>query len=359
VRRARPRPSASRRLIACVARGSADAAPRTLDELGAHWRLALFAAQDAITAARACGRSVGLSDRELSTFERRLAEERVATDRLLNAVAREERLEYHHHLTSPRATPRTLGIPPEVRACLFDLDGVLTGSADVHAAAWRESINDFLLRRLERTGDRFGPFRPFSARRDYYRYLHGKPRIVGARAFLESRGILLPDGRPDDPIDAETVYGLTNHKNEAFRRRLDQEGIHPFAGSLHYLETAREAGVRCAVLSASANTVAILERSGLAPQIDRIVDSNIIRARDLEWKPAPDTILVACELLGVRPDEAVTFETTIDGLEAGRSAGVAVAVGVDRERAGRAQTLRAHGAQLVVSDLVDLLDPRV
>ena len=363
-------PSALRGRIARVPRRSArtppppaaesnahsSATPRTLDELGAHWRLALFAAEDAIRAARACGRSVGLSNQELAALERRLHEERSATNRLLETVAHEERLELHHRLTTPRATNRTLGLPPEVRACLFDLDGVLTGSAEIHAAAWRESINDFLSRRFERTGERFGPLRPFSAQRDYYRYLHGKPRIVGAHAFLASRGILLPEGHPDDPIDAETVYGLTNRKNEVFQRLLTQEGIHAFTGSLQYLEAAREAGMKSAVLSASANTETILERSGLAPLIDRIIDGNVIRTRDLEGKPAPDTIVAACELLGIRTDEAATFETTVDGLDAGRSAGVAIAVAVDRT--GRARTLRAHGAQLVVPDLVALLNPR-
>jgi len=264
----RSRTLVARGLIARVPRRSARPAPGrapgtgahigrpTLDDLGAHWRLALFAAQDALAAARAGGRSTGLSALELSTFERRLAEERIETDRLLVAVAHEERVELHHRLTTPRATARTLGLPPEVRACLFDLDGVLTGSAEIHAAAWRESINDFLSLRFERAGERFGPLRPFSARRDYYRYLHGKPRSVGAHAFLASRGIRLPEGHPDDPIDAETVYGLTNHKNAAFQRRLEQEGIRAFAGSIQYLDTAREAGVRCAVISASANTEA-------------------------------------------------------------------------------------------------------
>jgi len=329
----------------------------TLDELGAHWRLALFAAQDALSAARACGRSVGLPEHELATLERRLATERMTTDRLLVSVAHDEGLDLHQRLTAPRATAHSLALPDDVRACLFDLDGVLTGSDEIHAAAWRESLNDLLLRRFERTGERFGPFRPFSARRDYYRYLHGKPRLDGARSFLSSRGIVLPDGRPEDPVDAETLYGLTNHKNQILRRRLEHEGINAFAGSLRYLETAREAGLKCGVLSASANTHAILERSGLAPLVDRVVDGNVIRAGGLEWKPAPDTILVACELLGVRPDRVATFETTIDGLAAARSAGVAIAVAVDRT--GRAETLRARGAELVVADLGDLLGARI
>ena len=330
--------------------------PRTLDELGAHWRLALFAAQDVLTTARACGPSVGLSTAELGVLEHRLAQERVTTERLLESVAREERVRLHHRLTTPRATVRTLGLPQGVRACLFDLDGVLTGSAEVHAEAWRESINDFLSRRFERTGERFGPLRPFSAHRDYYRYLHGKPRLEGARAFLASRGIVLPEGLADDPVEAETVFGLANRKNQAFQRLLEQRGVQALTGSVQYLDAAREAGMRCAVLSASANTEAILRESGLAPEIDRIVDANLIRSRDLESKPAPDTILTACELVGVAPGDAATFETTIDGLEASRTAKVAVAIAVDR--AGRTETLRAHGAQMVVADLEELLDPR-
>ena len=330
--------------------------PRTLDELSAHWRLALFAAQDVLTAARRCGRSVGLRSDEVSTFERSLADERVQTARLLEALAHEEHISLRNRLTSPRATAQTVGLPLGVRACLFDLDGVLTASAEIHAAAWRDSLNDFLARRLERTGERFGPFRPFSTRRDYYRYLHGKPRLAGAHAFLASRGIKLPEGRPDYSVDAETVFGLANRKNEAFQRRLASEGIHAFAGALQYLEAAREAGMKCAVISASANTKGVLERSGLAPMIDRIVDGNVMRSRDLENKPAPDTIIAACELLGVEVNEAASFETTLVGLEASRAAGVAFTIAVDR--AGRAEALRDHGAQNVVSDLVELLDPR-
>jgi beta-phosphoglucomutase-like phosphatase (HAD superfamily) len=325
---------------------------QTLDEIGAHWRVALFAAHDALAAARACGRSGGWDPGELAMLERKLAEERAATARLLDALAREEHVRLSRRLTDPRATAETLGLPHGVQACLFDLDGVLTGSAEVHAAAWRECINDLLSRRYERAGERFGPYRPFSAHRDYYPYLHGKPRLIGAHAFLGSRGIVLPEGSPDDPPDAETVCGLGNRKNQAFQRLLDSQGIRAFAGSVSYVEAAREAGMKCTVLSASTNTEAILRHAGLASLIDGIVDGNVIRRRGLEGKPAPDTILTACELVGVAPDQAATFETTVEGLEASRAAKVSAAVAVDR--GGREETLRAHGARVVVSDLVEL-----
>ena len=325
---------------------------QTLDEVGAHWRVALLAAHDALAAARACGRSGGWDPAELATLERRLAEERVTTARLLEAVAREEHVRLSRRLTDPRATAETLGLPHGIQACLFDLDGVLTGSAEGHAAAWREAINDLLTRRFERAGERFGPSRPFSAHRDYYPYLHAKPRLVGAHAFLASRGIVLPEGEPDDPPAAETVCGLGNRKNAVFQRLLESQGVRAFAGSVSYLEAAREAGMRCVVLSASANTDAILRHAGLASLIDGTVDGNVTRRGGLEAKPAPDMILTACELAGVAPAQAATFETTVEGLEASRAAKVADAIAVDR--AGREVTLRAHGARMVVSDLVEL-----
>jgi beta-phosphoglucomutase-like phosphatase (HAD superfamily) len=329
---------------------------RTLHEISAHWRVALFAAQDALAAVRLGGTSVAMDPAELGAFERSLAAERVTTTRLLEAVANEEHIVLHPSLSGPRATARTVGLPIGVRACLFDLDGVLTASAEIHAAAWRDSLNDFLSRRLERTGERFGPFRPFSTRRDYYRYIHGKPRVVGLRAFLASRGIKLEDGRPEDPVQTETVFGLANRKTEAFQRLVERKGIRAYGGTARYLQAVREAGLRCAVISASANTATILQRSGLAPMIDRVVDGNVIRKQDLEGKPAPDTIIAACELLGIRPGDAVAFETTVDGVEAAGNANVALIVGV--ERVGLPGLLGEHGADCVVPDLSDLLDPQ-
>jgi beta-phosphoglucomutase family hydrolase len=249
-----------------------------------------------------------------------------------------------------------LGLPEGVLACVFDLDGVLTASTELHAAAWAETFNELLARRVERTGERFAPFRPFNPATDYDAHIHGKPRLQGVHAFLASRGIRLPEGHDDDPASAETVHGLANRKNEALLSGLDRQGVEAFAGSRRYLEDAREAGVLCGVVSASANTEEILARAGLDALIQDRVDGNTIRAEKLQSKPAPDTLLAALRLLGVRPQQAAAFETTLDGISAAGAAGLGLVVAVDRAGGGR-ERLRAAGADVVVTDLVDLLDP--
>ena len=326
----------------------------TLDELTAHWRLALFAAQDALAAARAGGVSVRFGDAELGELEHKLAAERVSTTHLLEDLAKEEHVALHQRLTTPRATTRTLGLPLDVRACLFDLDAVLATGVELQAEAWRETFNDFLARRLELTGERFGPFRPFSTRRDYYPYVHGRSRLEGVHTFLASRGIRLPDGSPDDPQEAETLFGLCHRKNDVLQGLLDRQGVHPFSGTLEYLEAAREAGVRCAAISSSSNTESMLRHAGLASLIDCVVDGRAILAGGLEMKPAPDTLITACRLLEVRVDEAASFETTQAGLEAARTAGVAAIVGVGRN--GRGGAFRARAEERVVPHIAELLD---
>ncbi len=248
-----------------------------------------------------------------------------------------------------------LGLPNDALACVFDLDGVLTGSAAIHAAAWAETFDEFLFRRAEKTGERFATFRPFDTGAEYRRHLHGRARITGIHAFLASRGIRLREGRPDDPPDAETVNGLGNRKNLALKRRLEHEGVAAFADSRRYLEAAREAGLRCAVVSASANTPLIVERSGLASLIDEHVDGNTISSERLRPIPAPDTLLAACRRLGSSPHSSVVFETTLAGIEAGQAAGFSLVVAV--ERTGQDENFRSHGADIVVGDLESLLDP--
>ncbi len=235
---------------------------------------------------------------------------------------------------------------------VFRLNGVLIGSAAVHAAAWAETFDEFIFNRTERTRGRFAPF---DRRTDYLERIHGKPRLEGVRAFLASRGIRLPEGDPDDPPAAETVHGLANRKNQALVRRLDERGLSALEGSRHYLEIAHDAGVHSAVVSASAHTYTILARAGIADFIDDVVDADAIEEEHLRPEPAPDWLLAACRRLGVEPEHAAAFETNAAGVAAGHAGGFKVVVGVDR--AGRPDVLRAAGADVVIEGLdEDLLD---
>jgi beta-phosphoglucomutase family hydrolase len=326
----------------------------SLDTLAAHWRMALDLAADALQVAKGCRATLGLPAEELDARRVRLARERDATARLLALVAHDERLQLHRSLSAPRTTAHMLGLPTGVLACVFELDGVLTGSAAIHAAAWSDAFEEFLSRRLELTGERFAAYRPFNARTDYYKHLHGKPRLEGAHAFLASRGIRLPEGHNDDPPDAETVHGLANRKSQALVRRLDHEGVEAYADTRLYLEAAREAGLRLAVVSASANTSSILEHAGLDALITERVDGNVIRAEHLRSKPAPDTLLAACRRLGVPPSRAAVFETTSAGIAAGRAGGFGFVVGVDRP--DRVGSFDAGEADVAVPGLAALLN---
>jgi beta-phosphoglucomutase family hydrolase len=243
---------------------------------------------------------------------------------------------------------RVLGLPDDVAACLFDLDGVLTDTAAVHNRAWTEMFDAFL---KERDGDGYVPFDPDE---DYPRYVDGRPRADGVRAFLASRDIALPDGDPDDPPDARTVNGLGNRKNELLLRAIDRDGVTVFDGSRRYLEAARDAGLRRAVVSSSANTRQVLDVTGLAGLVEDVVDGNTVRDEHLHGKPAPDTFLTAATRFGLAPGQAAVFEDATSGVQAGRAGGFRYVVGVDR--IGHADDLREHGADVVVRDLADLLD---
>lgn len=243
-----------------------------------------------------------------------------------------------------------LGLPTAITAVLFDLDGVLTQTAVVHAAAWREMFDGYLAERAERTGE---PFRPFDPVGDYDRYVDGKQRADGTRSFLASRGITLPEGEPDDPPTAETVRGLGNRKNALVLRKIDEDGVKPYPGSVEYVRRVHDAGLSTAVVSSSANARAVLASSGLLEAFDTIVDG-VVAARDgLAGKPAPDTFLAGARALGVEPAHAVVFEDALAGVEAGHAGKFGYVVGVDRT--GQADALREHGADVVVSDLADLL----
>ena len=244
-----------------------------------------------------------------------------------------------------------LGLPYGVRACLFDLDGVLTPTAAVHAAAWKETFDDFLRQRAARTGEEFRPFDPVA---DYDEYVDGKPRADGTRSFLASRHITLPEGQPDDPPDRETIQGLSARKDEAFSRRLRGGGVNPYEGSVRYLRAARDAGLRRAVVSSSRHCSEILAAAGIDDLIEVKVDGIVAGRERLRGKPAPDTFLFAARLLGVEPEAAAVFEDALVGVAAGRAGGFGYVVGVDRT--DQADELRAHGADTVVKDLAELLD---
>ena len=243
-----------------------------------------------------------------------------------------------------------LGLPDGITACLFDLDGVLTDTARVHNGAWKETFDGFLRERAEATGE---PFVPFDPGPDYDRFVDGKKREDGVRSFLASRGVELPEGSYDDEPGAPTVHGVGNRKNQLLLAIIERDGVEVYEGSRRYLEAAREAGLRRAVVSSSANTAQVLEVTGLAPLIELRVDGVTARERGLPGKPAPDTFLAAAADLGVEPSQAVVFEDALAGAEAGRAGDFGYVVGVDR--VGQADELRARGADVVVQDLAELL----
>ena len=246
-----------------------------------------------------------------------------------------------------------LGLPDEATACLFDLDGVLTRTASVHAAAWKEMFDGYLRERSRRTGEPFAEFDPVG---DYGRYVDGKKREDGTRSFLESRGIALPEGDPDDPPESETVRGLGNRKNALVLRLIEEKGVETFDGSIDYVRAARAAGLRTAVVSSSANTVQVLRTVGITDLFDARVDGVVAAERHLPGKPAPDMFLAGARELGVPAAGAVVFEDALAGVQAGRAGGFAYVVGVDRVGGEHAKALAEHGADVVVDDLSELLE---
>jgi len=245
-----------------------------------------------------------------------------------------------------------LGLPDAVRACLFDLDGVLTQTAKVHAAAWKEAFDGYLRQRAERTGD---DFVPFDAIADYDSFVDGKPRADGTRSFLQSRQIDLPEGDADDPPDAETVQGVGNRKNDIVLRRIRDDGVQAYDGSVAYVRAARDAGLGRAVVSSSTNCRDVLVAADIEDLFEQRIDGVVAQERQLRGKPAPDTFLAGAEALGVPAAQAAVFEDALAGVEAGRAGGFGFVIGVDR--VGQSEALREHGADLVVTDLAELMDP--
>jgi beta-phosphoglucomutase family hydrolase len=237
-------------------------------------------------------------------------------------------------------------LPGTVFVCLFDLDGVLTQTATLHAAAWKTMFDAFLRGRNE-------PFVPFDADRDYDRYVDGKERNDGVRSFLQSRGIVLPEGAEGDPPELDTVRALGNRKNALVLETMQRQGVEPYPDAVRLVRAVRAAGFADAVVSSSTNADAVLAAAGIDDLFDLCVDARVARKRGLRGKPAPDMFLAAARLLRATPAHAAVFEDSLAGVEAGRAGGFALVVGVDR--VGQADELRAHGADVVVSDLTELI----
>jgi beta-phosphoglucomutase family hydrolase len=247
-----------------------------------------------------------------------------------------------------------IGIPATIRACLFDLDGVITKTDVLHAAAWQEMFDAYLRQHAAATGQ---PYIPFDLVSDYGRYVDGQPRAQGVRSFLASRGIELPEGSDDDSPAAATVRGLARRKNEILVRRMAHDGVMADPGSVRYLQAVVAAGLHRAVVSASAHARSVLAATELTGLFEVIVDAQTAAKEGLRGKPAPDTYLFAARALGIPPAEAAVFEDALAGVAAGRAGGFGLVVGVDR--IGQASALRREGADIVVQDLAELLGDQV
>jgi beta-phosphoglucomutase family hydrolase len=246
-----------------------------------------------------------------------------------------------------------VGLPAGVKACLFDLDGVLTQTAKVHAAAWKQMFDEYLRTRAEKHGEEFVPF---DEQDDYDEYVDGKPRYDGVRSFLQSRGIELPEGSPEDSSDRETIDGLGNRKNDLVQKIIHRDGVQAYEGSIRYVRAVRDAGLRRAVVSSSANARDVLVAAGIDDLFEEVIDGHVVDEKGLKGKPAPDTFLAGAKAVGVAADEAAVFEDALAGVAAGRAGSFKCVVGVDR--VGQADALREHGADVVVKDLAELLERR-
>jgi beta-phosphoglucomutase family hydrolase len=246
-----------------------------------------------------------------------------------------------------------LDLPNGITTCLFDLDGVLTQTAKIHAQAWKEMFDAFLRDWSERQGK---PFEEFDRPTDYDEYVDGKPRLEGVKSFLESRGIHLEMGSPSDPPDAETIHGLGTRKNDRVLELIREQGVEPYEGSVRFAEAARDQGLRRAVVSSSTNCQDVLVAAGIDHLFEERVDGVVAEREQLQGKPAPDTFLHGARLLGAQPQEAAVFEDALAGVQAGRAGAFGWVVGVDRS--GQADALRRRGADVVVEDLEELLERR-
>jgi beta-phosphoglucomutase-like phosphatase (HAD superfamily) len=331
-----------------VPQGPPPARPPTLDVLASRWQLALDAAEHAVAVA-----GVALPAAEVRQQRRRLVEERRRTVDDLAALAAVMHAGPAPWLSPVPVTAAMLGLPTGVRACLFDLDGVLTDSGSLHAWAWGEVFDDFLLRLSEKTG---WAFIPFDRERDYRTYLDGRPRLEGIHAFLSSRGIRVPEGGPADPPEAASAFALFRRKGETLARDLRRRPTAALPGARRYLEAAGRAGIGRAVVSASTSTAWMLELAGLDGLVEARVDAEAIQHERLRSRPAPDVVRAACDHLGVAPGDAVALTQSPAGVGAALAAGAAV-VGVGEGE--RDELLRRFGAPRVVPSVAALLDRRL
>lgn len=245
-----------------------------------------------------------------------------------------------------------LGLRDGITALLFDLDGVLTKTAEVHAAAWKEMFDGVL---AVHDDDPAVDSRPFDPKADYHQYVDGKPRYDGVRDFLASRGLHPPEGSPTDTASDETIRGLGDRKNAVVQQIIKTKGVDPYEGSVRYLHAARDAGLGIAVVSSSANAEAVLDAAGLSEFISVRVDGKVAADEGITGKPAPDMYLVAAERLGATPETSAVFEDAISGVQSGAAGHFAMVIGVDR--GGQPEALREAGATVVIDDLADLLEP--
>ena len=260
---------------------------------------------------------------------------------------------------SAAAVARSLSRPGSKRAItheqydavLFDLDGVITDTASIHALCWKQMFDEYLQERARQSGE---AFRPFDLASDYRLYVDGKPRFDGVRDFLASRGIRLPEGSPDDAPQAETVGGLGNRKNDLVNAVIEDKGVEAYKGSVELIHQLRRQGFKIAVVTSSQNCRAVLKAAKLDEAFDVLVDGNTIHAQRLAGKPAPDTFLMAAKLLGAEPARTVVIEDAISGVQAGSNGNFGLVIGVARK--GNVEELRSNGADLVVNDLGDLVD---
>jgi beta-phosphoglucomutase family hydrolase len=236
-------------------------------------------------------------------------------------------------------------------AVLFDLDGVITNTANLHATCWKQMFDEYLRKRAKQRGE---AFRPFDLATDYRLHVDGKPRFDGVRDFLTSRDIQLPEGNPDDPAEVETVCGLGNRKNDLVNHAIADVGVEPYDGSVQFIRQLRRNGFKIAVVTSSQNCTAVLRAAQLDDFFEVRVDGNTIEAERLAGKPAPDTFLMAARLLGVEPARSVVVEDALSGVEAGSKGNFGLVIGVARK--GNAEELKDHGAHLVVDDLRELVD---